>query len=749
MPDYKSITNIPGQIIITLPDGTKKLYSNSQEAQKFFDDNYGDGYSMRVVSTTDKNGDTTVNLPEVVVVGKKDNEFAFHPSLRTGVDKWIGANYSPSFNKTYRSFGNNPLKWPEKAGLYEGGANSKYWDSATHKAFKEGSNTAAAIAAAPFVAYGAAEYAAPWLAENVLPYMSASGWLQATQATGTTPAWLTPTTATAIDAAVAGSTTGISVNDMIQNGPTVGNVLGTTAGVMGLGAEAIPTITKGYTTAARYLKNARLATTMNQSVKHSKLHPYFNFQVPIEDGYLYHTHQNAVNGFVKNGIRYNREYSPGAVHIKDRKYASSRMYSDDSDLDRIWWDKKGHNSGDNVYVMKEDVMPTYKISDPESKADPYRGLYFDSYRTTKRPDVNNVVKFTRDPIYGYVAYSPYRKYTTNRMSLDELFNIPTKTITKGSRSAIFDFDWDSEIYDPGNFTNIEGLLVKNSHIQEGKNIISKYGEPELNTISFQGSQEYPIVMTTLDQNSSMVRPAVEYFNTQIKPRFRNFGLNVKNPFENSSLIYAHNMPYYTVKNGTATMHPPHVNLKGGASGDIAVTFTNSSNPKLTWIHEGASHLTDNDIPKTISDQYQNIATIPELLKQKGFKWNTSDSSVWEEARAALNEVRAQMLEDGLNLNNLSDEVILDYLKSIKSSYGSDYSRIANNLSGKDKSEYIDKIRKALIYLPVIGGLIIKNKEQFKLGGILNPVEKFKKQRKRHIKWQNTKGNKYYNKGLKE
>ena len=722
----KDISSITTPIKFHLPDGSTIPFENSAKAQQWFNKNYGNGYSMVEYTPTQGDSEHPVQLQEITVTAQAPKSKST-PSAKTGVDMYIGRNYDPEFNKRY--YGMSHLDALLGKVRVE---NMRKADPQVIKNFRDGSNAAAAFFAAPLAAYGAGEYVLPWVAQNVAPYLSARGWLAATQAAGNTPAWLTPTSATAIDAALAGGTTGVSVNDMIQNGPTVGNVLGTTAGVVGLGAEAAPTIMEGYTTAARYLKNARLATAMNQSAKHFKLHPYFNFQVPIEDGYLYHTHSNAANGFVKNGTRYNRQYSPGAVHIKDGKYASSRMYSDDSDLDRIWWDKKGHNSGDNVYVMKEDVMPTYKISDPESKADPYRGLYFNSYRTTKRPDVNNVVKFTHDPIYGYVAYSPYRKYTTNRMSLNELFNTPTKTITKGSRSAIFDFDRDNEFYDPDNFTSIEGLLAKKSHIQEGKNIISDYGEPELNTVSFQGGQEYPIVMTTLDQNSPMVRPAVEYFNTQVKPRFRNFGLNVKNPFEISSLLYGYDMPYYTVKNGTATMHLPP-SIGGGAADNVALVFTKAQNPKSTWVHEGASHLTDNHIPKTISDQYQSIATIPELLKQKGFKWNTPDSGMWEEARAALNQVRAQMLKDGLDLNNLSDDVILDYLQSINSSYGSDYSRIANNLSGKDKSEYVDKIRKSLIHLPVVGGFIIGNKEQFKLGGTLNPVEKFKKQRKRYIK----------------
>lgn len=70
---YKSITHIPGQIRIMFQDGTNKIFKNSTEAQQYFDDNYGDGYSMEIVSQTDDGGKVTINgeeLPEVVGTGK-------------------------------------------------------------------------------------------------------------------------------------------------------------------------------------------------------------------------------------------------------------------------------------------------------------------------------------------------------------------------------------------------------------------------------------------------------------------------------------------------------------------------------------------------------------------------------------------------------------------------------------------------------------------------------------------------------
>lgn len=280
----------------------------------------------------------------------------------------------------------------------------------------------------------------------------------------------------------------------------------------------------------------------------------------------------------------------------------------------------------------------------------------------------------------------------------------------------FDFDWDNEIYNPDNFTSIDGILTKNDHIQKGKDIIGKYGTPELNTVSFQGGQEYPVVMTILDQNSHFILPASKYFDTQIKPRFKNFGINVDNPFNNNTLIYAHEMPYYTVKDGVANMHYGNATLGGGASDDIALVYTRSPNPENSWIHEGASHLTDQYIPKIIQDDYQYIATIPDKLKQKRFKFIDSNSGMWEEARATLNEVRSKMLKDGVDLNTVSDDTILEYLQDINS-YGRDYTRIARYLLGNEKSEYIDRIRKTLITLPAATG-VFSISEKYKKGGKL-------------------------------
>ena len=235
----KDISSINTPIRFHLPDGSTQQFPNAQEAQNWFDQNYADGYSMTDYIPTQRDSDNPIELKEVTVTAKSPNK-PKSINLDGDIDKYIGANYNPRFNAASAKLGMNPLNWTKHIP-------ASYWNSDTHKAINEGNNIAAGVASAPFIAYGAAEYALPWLAKNVAPYLSARGWLSATQAAGNTPAWLTPTSATAIDAALVGSATGASISDMRKNGPTVGNVLGTALGVGGLAYESAPTIMEGYT----------------------------------------------------------------------------------------------------------------------------------------------------------------------------------------------------------------------------------------------------------------------------------------------------------------------------------------------------------------------------------------------------------------------------------------------------------------------------------------------------------------------
>ena len=161
-------------------------------------------------------------------------------------------------------------------------------------------------------------------------------------------------------------------------------------------------------------KYRRLAKEMNKIVNDSRIYPSPS-KVPIEDGYMYHTWQtNGPKSILRDDIAWN--INPGTLVQKQGKYypALNRGIPD-----KIWWDTKGHNYGDNVIVTKEFG---FKTSDPRSGAIPGRGRYYNSYRVTDPVKVNETVKFTWDPLANdYIVSSPFRKITTNKMSIDELF----------------------------------------------------------------------------------------------------------------------------------------------------------------------------------------------------------------------------------------------------------------------------------------------------------------------------------------
>lgn len=128
---YKNITHIPGQIVVNLPNGSRRTFKSSTEAQAFFDKNYGDKYSMEIISTQDNKGEITINggeLPEVVVTGKApakkpedDNSRpAFHPSERRGVDKYnilmeVINNPGRMFEQVSNFGDYSPFSWSENA----------------------------------------------------------------------------------------------------------------------------------------------------------------------------------------------------------------------------------------------------------------------------------------------------------------------------------------------------------------------------------------------------------------------------------------------------------------------------------------------------------------------------------------------------------------------------------------------------------------------------------------------------------
>ena len=213
-------------------------------------------------------------LPEVLVTPKTWSNTSQNDSVTTQqlITDLNSPTYQDYIDTRYQSRG--PVKTKDNFTLSDWSRNipKSYWSSDTHRNFKDGMTAASLFTAAPFAAEAAGEYVLPWMSENVFPYLTANGWLKSTQAVGNTPAWLTPTSATAIDAILAGSATGASINDMRENGPTVSNVLGTALGVGGLVYEAAPTIMEGYAAARNMAKPAIVGMKM-RSIPLEKTQP--------------------------------------------------------------------------------------------------------------------------------------------------------------------------------------------------------------------------------------------------------------------------------------------------------------------------------------------------------------------------------------------------------------------------------------------------------------------------------------------
>lgn len=130
----KDISSINTPIKFHLPDGNTASFKTSAEAQKWFDQNYADRYSMEEYVPQQGDAYNPIELQEVVVTAPSPNKTK--SSTARGIDMFAGANYSPRFNKAYNRMGMNPLSWTKYIP-------KSYWDSETHKNVVEGGNIAA------------------------------------------------------------------------------------------------------------------------------------------------------------------------------------------------------------------------------------------------------------------------------------------------------------------------------------------------------------------------------------------------------------------------------------------------------------------------------------------------------------------------------------------------------------------------------------------------------------------------------
>lgn len=223
-------------------------------------------YKLRVNNKIVKEFDTRQDIDDYV--SQNYNDAAWHqgylPEVEvTGQYKKPSTSFSNMLSDSVNRFKKEAvsamtLDWGNRV------SNAQKYPDAMN-AVQSGGNIAGGMVAA-----AAGLTTAPYMynaLKSIAPYLSANGWLQSTTAVGNTPVWLTPTTATAIDATLAGSTTAGAINDMRQNGPSVGNVIGTTLGLGGLAFEAAPLVTELYQRGKRAYDVSKLGRELVKSAK--------------------------------------------------------------------------------------------------------------------------------------------------------------------------------------------------------------------------------------------------------------------------------------------------------------------------------------------------------------------------------------------------------------------------------------------------------------------------------------------------
>lgn len=149
----------------------------------------------------------------------------------------------------------------------------------------------------------------------------------------------------------------------------------------------------------------------------------------------------------------------------------------------------------------------------------------------------------------------------------------------------------------------------------------------------------------------------------------------------------------------------------------------------TYVHEAISHATDNIIKNRISPTTPIFKQIWNRIRGKNIElvqdsyrklsqpnpsydgYLTPHSHEWVEARATNNQLRYNLFKDNINVDNLSNEDLMQRL-SWTNGYGEDYSNYYRNLSPKDRKKYVKRWRKALKYLPIASApIIIDTNEQ--------------------------------------
>lgn len=182
----------------------------------------------------------------------------------------------------------------------------------------------------------------------------------------------------------------------------------------------------------RYRNIRNFTKELNKNISKTQIRQHD--VLPLEDGVLFHNGHTEVKPAGFNGKKFTyiqREAKPGALKIQNGKYASVREpYGDNQDM--LWWDTQGHNYGKEVYVTRQSDDAVNVMSNMrELPISQISERYQPNYYITKQKPVEQVIKYTYNPITGYTPSMP-GTILTNRMSYDDILQQPVISSVKQS-----------------------------------------------------------------------------------------------------------------------------------------------------------------------------------------------------------------------------------------------------------------------------------------------------------------------------
>lgn len=554
--------------------------------------------------------------------------------------------------------------------------------------------------------------------KSIAPYLSANGWLQSTTAVGNTPAWLTPTTATAIDATLAGSTTAGAINDMRQNGPSVGNVVGTTFGLGGLAFEAAPLATELYQKGKRAYDIYQLGKNMNTAVKTAEMHPSlrsfitdFNFgkgsglvvRADKGDGLGAFTGTGA---YIKNGFLY-----PGKARMEGQR-------------DFTWWNENELFSPgfktkpfSRVFIAnKSDIPGLQRVRDMNEPVGQWRpgskkAFVRKSEMVTPEPiDVTKLTQYNYNPDLGVYVRSdiPNKTIQMDSPSSKYSFNLRSKNLKKPSivRKA------EPTVINDLDFTKIEDVYANKNNIHRYKQLY-----PNAIDVKFGAElspQHHPIIQSAMPENE--LWSSIDYFNDVVKPLAKKRGYSLSLPSKKP--VYYREIPAWMDIDGYATKVKPNENNLGGWYNDLdGTSFINIKFPdrQSATVHEYVSHGTDQQLRDAGENAYKLFIT--KLKDQSNPQILHPDSNRPEEARATINELRNQLYKEGkittnngsVDISNVSDSD-LDRLFGLNG-YSDDYKNLYDNLTPDKQADFKKYLRFLLSSVPASAAVINMNESK--------------------------------------